>query len=720
MKFFYLIGMTICLSVCANAQKKETKKDTILLAPIEINAVKASENAPFQKYNITKKEIDKLNIGRDLPFIINLTPSIQVNSDAGNGIGYTGFRIRGTDATRINITINGVPFNDPESQGTFLVNLPDIASSANSIQIQRGVGTSTNGNGAFGGSVHINTNEIEKTKSICFSNSFGSFQSFKNSLILNSGLIKNHFLFSGRLSNIQSDGYVDRSNSRLQSFFTSAAYVDDKKSIRLNVFSGKEKTNAAWFGINQAKLDSNRKYNPAGNEKPGTPYENETDNYTQTHYQLFFNNKINKKWSSNIALFLVRGKGYFEQYKANASLESYGLPNYINGTDTISNTDLIRQLWLDNYFYGSNFYTQYKNGNTQLNIGGTLNSYDGKHYGIITNSITTNAIPSNYKWYNLTASKKEAAIYAKWTQTINNRIQTYADVQVRNVVYDINGFRNNPSLFLKNNFLFFNPKAGITYNLKSWKFYLSYANANKEPNRDDFEANIKDAPKAESLHDFELGVERNKTNYSWNLNLYYMLYKNQLILTGKVNDVFAYTRTNIPNSFRAGIELEGKIKISKKIALSGNATFSMNKVKNFTEYIDNYDTYTQETKFYKTSTLAFSPAITAASILTITPLTNLTIDLMSKYVSEQYLDNTANESRKIDGYFVKDVKVSYDVVLKNKNTIQLFLQGNNIFSERYVANGYTFSYIYGGSLSTENYFFPMATFNFMAGITIKL
>jgi iron complex outermembrane receptor protein len=720
MKNFYLIALTICFNVSIYAQKIANPKDTTLLSPIEINAVKASENAPFLKSNISKKEINKLNIGRDLPFIINQTPSIQVNSDAGNGIGYTGFRIRGTDASRINITINGVPFNDPESQGTFLVNLPDIASSANGIQIQRGVGTSTNGNGAFGGSVHINTNEIEKTKSLILSSSFGSYQTSKNSLILNSGLLKNHFLFSGRLSNIQSDGYVDRSNSRLQSFYTSAAYVDDKKSIRLNIFSGKERTNAAWFGINQATLDSNRTYNPAGNEKQGTPYENETDNYTQTHYQLFFNNKINKNWSSNIALFLIRGKGYFEQYKASASLESYGLPNYINGTDTTTQTDLIRQLWLDNYFYGSNFYTQYKNDNTQLSIGGTFNNYDGKHYGIITKSITQNAIPTNYKWYNLTANKKEAAIYTKWTQTINKRFQTYADVQLRTVQYNINGFRNNPSLFLKNNFVFFNPKAGITYNLKSWKFYLSYANANKEPNRDDFEANIKDAPKAESLHDFELGVERNKTNYTWSCNLYYMLYKNQLILTGKVNDVYAYTRTNIPESFRAGIELEGKVKLSKLITCSGNATFSINKVKNFTEYIDNYDTYTQETKFYNTTNLSFSPAITAAGNITITPSKNLAIDLMSKYVSKQYLDNTANENRKLNGYFLEDIKVSYDVELKNNKSIQIFLQGNNIFSEKYVANGYTFSYIYGGAFSTENYYYPMATFNFMSGITIKL
>ena len=712
--------MAICLNVSIYAQKINSQKDTTLLAPIEINAVKAAENAPFIKSDISKKEIEKFNIGRDLPFIINQTPSIQINADAGNGIGYTGFRIRGTDASRINITINGVPFNDPESQGTFLVNLPDIASSANGIQIQRGVGTSTNGNGAFGGSLHINTNEIEKTKSLCLSNSFGSFQSIKNSLMLNSGLIKNHYIFSGRLSNIQSDGYVDRSNSRLQSFFTSAVYVDDKKSIRLNIFSGKEKTNAAWFGINQAKLDSNRTYNPAGNEKPGTPYENETDNYTQTHYQLFLNNKINQKWSSNIALFMIRGKGYFEQYKANASLESYGLPNYINGTDTTTNSDIIRQLWLDNYFYGSNFYTQYKNGKTQLNMGGTINNYDGKHYGIITKSITANAVPSNYKWYNLTAQKKEGAFYTKWTKSLNNKWQTYLDVQLRTVQYNINGFRNNPSLLLKNNFLFLNPKAGITYNNKAWKLYLSYANANKEPNRDDFEANIKDAPKAETLHDFELGIEKHRAKYTWSCNMYYMLYKNQLILTGKVNDVYAYTRTNIPNSFRAGIELEGKIKISNLIACSGNATFSMNKVRNFTEYIDDYDTYTQETKFYKTATLSFSPSLTAAANITITPLKNLRIDLMSKYVSKQYLDNTANENRKIDGYFVEDVKVCYDVVLKNKNTIQLFLQGNNIFAKKYVANGYTFSYIYGGAFSTENYYYPMATFNFMAGVSIKL
>ena len=701
------------------AQKKSSS-DTSFLQSIEIFALRASDQSPLAKTNLYKKSIEKNNIGQDLPFILNQTPSVQVNSDAGNGIGYTGIRIRGTDATRINVTLNDIPYNDAESQGVYFVNLPDIATSASSVQIQRGVGTSTNGAGAFGGSININTNEIVTKPFLQFDNNSGSFQSFRNTLQLNSGLLKNKFILSGRLSQISSNGYIERAKSNLRSFFSSAVWVKNNKSLRLNVFSGKEKTYAAWFGIDEKMLNENRRYNPAGTEKAGEPYDNETDNYLQTHYQLFYNNKINPNWKSNIAVFLTRGKGYFEQYKANQSLSAYNLPDYINGTDTVKEINLVRRLWLDNYFYGTVFSLQYQRNQTNLIIGGSVNQYYGKHYGEIIESETPMAAPPDYKWYQLTAVKKETALYIKWTQKLNSHWQTFIDLQGRLVNYNINGFKDNPLLYIKNNYFFFNPKAGIRYTKQQTTFYISYAKAGKEPNRDDFETNINEAPLPEKLHDFESCIEQQFKNGNWSLQFFYMYYINQLVLTGKVNDVYAYTRTNIPRSYRADIELSGSYHFNQWISTNGNACISTNKVKNYTAYIDNYDDGLQQTNFYSKASLSFSPSLIANASLIINPFKNMEINFSSKYVSAQYLDNTSNENRKLNDYFLQDCSVRYAKENKKGKSWSIFVKANNIFSKKYVPNGYTFSYIYGGEQTTENYFYPMATFNFMAGFGIKL
>jgi len=720
MNYFKLLTVALVISNAVFAQSLPLTIDTTLLQPIEINAIKAADGLPLAKTNLYKADIEKNNTGRDLPFIINQTPSVQINADAGNGIGYTGIRIRGIDATRINITINGIPYNDAESQGTYFVNLPDIASSADGIQIQRGVGTSTNGTGAFGGTININTNDIETKKILIINNAAGSYNSWKNTVMLNSGLLKNHFIISGRLSNISSDGYIDRSGSKLQSFFSSAAYQDSKQSLRLNIFSGKEKTHAAWFGINQATLDSNRRYNPAGTEKAGTPYDNETDNYTQTHYQLFYNRKINEFLKFNLTGFLTFGKGYFEQYKAAQELSSYGLPDIINGNDTIKTVDLIRQLWLDNSFYGSTFSVQYNKLKTNFTIGGTLNNYQGKHFGKIISTTVPDDAAVNYIWYNVPANKKEFSIYAKWNQAINKNWQTFVDLQIRNVVYTINGFEQHPELMIKNNYFFFNPKMGITYNYKNNKLYFSYAHAAKEPNRDDFETSIKETPQPEKLHDFELGFEQNKNKYNWNIGIYYMLYKDQLVLTGKVNDVYAYTQTNIASSYRTGIEFDGNRKLNKWLSVNGNMNLSLNKINNFTEYIDNYDDNTQLTKQYRRSDISFSPQMIGMVAFKIKPLKRTEINLNNKYVSKQYLDNTSNDERKLNAYFVQDIRIDYSKVLKKGTIISFFIQGNNIFSKKYEPNGYTFSYISGGRLTTENYYYPMATFNLMSGVNVKM
>ena len=715
----------LCVILCTGvsfvfAQKEKKFNDTAYLQPVEVLAVRAGENAPFAKTDLTKKEIERNNLGQDLPFLLNQTPSVVVNSDAGNGVGYTGIRIRGTDAARINVTLNGIPYNDAESQGTFFVDLPDFSSSANSIQVQRGVGTSSNGAGSFGGTINIATNELNKEFYASTNNSFGSFNTFKNNIQFGSGLLGKHFTIDGRISRISSDGYIDRAKSNLQSFYLSTAFINANNSLRLNVFSGKEKTYQAWNGVAQYLLHTNRTNNPSGTERPGEPYDNETDNYTQTHYQLFYNHKFNPYWKGNMAAFLTRGKGYYEQYKAQQAFADYGLANYNNGTTTITETDLVRRLWLDNYFYGTIFSLQYQRNKTQLIFGGGYNAYDGNHYGNIKWATVQAAVPLNYRWYNLAAYKKDFSVYNKWIQQLNGHWQGFADLQFRNIYYRIHGFRNNPALGIKENYSFLNPKIGITYLNKGWKTYLSYALAGKEPNRDDFEAGDSQQPKPEKLHDVELGVEKNAATYSFGANLYYMYYQNQLVLTGKINDVGAYTRTNIAKSYRAGIELQGKTKVTKWMNLAANITFSHNKIKNFTEYLDDYDNGGQQTKFYPKTTISFSPAAIAGGSINFIPVKNAEINLISKYVGRQYLDNTGQRSRSLNPYYLQDIRLSYSLQNKIFKTTDFIVQLNNVLNKKYEPNGYSFSYIYGGELTTENFYFPMAGFNLMVGVNVKL
>ncbi len=705
-----MVGVTVF------AQTNAETRDTTFLEPVEVLAIRATEKTPVAKTNLSKKDIQKLNIGQDLPFILNQTPSVVVNADAGNGIGYTGIRIRGTDATRVNITLNGIPYNDAESQGTFLVNIPDIASSAGSMQVQRGVGTSTNGAGAFGGSINVSTNEVNTKKGLEFNSTAGSYHSFKNTLMLSSGVLGKHFTLDGRLSNIRSDGYIDRASSRLQSFYTSAAYIAANNSLRLNVFSGKEKTYQAWNGIDEETLKTNRTFNSAGTEKSGEPYSNETDNYTQTHYQLFYNHKFNAAWKANVAFFLTTGEGYYEQYKAGASLGDYGLPDYNDGGTIISETDLIRRLWLDNNFYGSVFSLQYNKPGRQIIFGGGVNQYDGKHFGEITWAQLAQAVPTKHRYYDNDAVKKDYSAYTKWTEQLGKNWQTFVDLQVRNVNYTIDGFKYNPGLNVDQDYTFFNPKAGITYTRNNLQAYLSYGRAAKEPNRDDFETNAAEVARPEKLDDFEAGLEYKKQHYSWGINLYFMNYKDQLVLTGKINDVGAYTRTNIPESYRAGIELQGTMIFSKWLSASANLTFSENKVKNYTEYIDDYDNGGQQTYFYKKTDIAFSPSVISNYTINIKPVKKTEIDLFGKYVGKQYLDNTSQDSRKLDDFFVQDIRFSYHW---EKDAL-VFFQANNIFSKKYEPNGYTFSYIYGGAQTTENYYFPMAPINWVLGVNIKL
>ena len=722
-KFFemkcLMLTVLSTLSIFVQAQQQSKLNDTLYLQPIEVNSIRASDRDPFSKVNLNKKVIENNNLGQDLPFLLNQTPSVVVNSDAGNGIGYTGIRIRGTDGTRINVTLNGIPYNDAESQGTFFVNLPDFSSSVNSIQIQRGVGTSSNGTGAFGASVNLSTNEVNDSSYAELNNSIGSYNTLKNTIKFGTGILKKHFTIDGRLSRISSDGYVDRASSNLKSFYFSTAFIDKNSSLRLNIFSGKEKTYQTWYGIPESKLKTNRTYNSAGQEHPDNPYDNETDNYTQTHYQLFYNNKISNFWKSNVAVFLTKGSGYYEQYKANQILSNYGIADYQSGSLLITQTDLIRQLWLDNNFYGTIFSVQHNKNKSLLTIGGGFNKYDGKHFGNVVWTKVQPLVGSNHQWYNHTAYKNDFSVYTKWTQQLSQNFQSFVDIQFRNVDYTINGFRNNPSLMIQTNYNFVNPKAGFTYFNDGWQAFLSFAMGSKEPNRDDFEAGKSLQPKAEKLQDFEWGIEKKNKNFSYGVNFYYMNYKDQLVLTGKINDVGAYTRTNISKSYRTGIEIQSSVVLAKWLNIEANISMSENKVKDFTEFIDDYDNGGQITNQYKKSTLLLSPSLVAGSTINLIPFKDGEISLINKYVSKQYLDNTGNNSRSLNSYYIQDIKLNYRLKCKILKEVRLIGQLNNIFNKRYESNGYTFSYVYG-ELTTENYYFPMAPINGILGVNISL
>lgn len=719
--------VSILFFVALNAQKSTqvvAKKDSTnkftdsirSLPPLEIKAIRLSEQAPFAKTNISKAQIALNNVGQDLPFLLENTPSVVVHADAGIGVGYTGIRIRGTDATRINFTLNGIPYNDAESMGTFFVNIPDFGSSVNSIQIQRGVGTSTNGAGAFGASVNLMTNEYNPNAYLSLQNTAGSFNSFKNNLVFGSGLINNKFTFDGRVSSIRSDGFIDRANSDLKSFFLSSTYWGEKSSLRLNVFSGKERTYQAWYGVPQELLATNRTFNPAGTEKADAPYENQTDNYTQTHYQLFYNKQINTNWKWNTAFFLTMGKGYYEEYKAGVDFSDYNID--IKGKINVP-ADLVRRRWLDNNFYGQITAVSYVDSLNDLTIGGGWTVYDGLHFGTLPYLSQTFA-PANFRYYDNDAIKKERNSYVKWERKLSKQFKSFLDLQYRYVTHQMNGFTKNTDLEIERKFNFFNPKMGLTYQAKNIFYYTSVAVANKEPNRDDFEASATEQPRREQLVDWETGFELKKPKYAINANVYYMNYKDQLVLTGKINDVGAYTRTNVPKSYRAGIELQVKYALNKKYSTSYSITFSQNKIEEFTEYIDDYDQFTQVAIQHKNTNIALSPSLITNRTFNWKPNDKLSFFWTTKYTSKQFLDNTQNKDRQLDAFFINDLNAHWTILNKTKFTMLLQLYANNVLDVKYAPNGYTFSYIYDRTLTTSNNFYPMAGRNYWISLKIDL
>ena len=719
--------VSILFFVALNAQKSTqvvAKKDSTnkftdsirSLPPLEIKAIRLSEQAPFAKTNISKAQIALNNVGQDLPFLLENTPSVVVHADAGIGVGYTGIRIRGTDATRINFTLNGIPYNDAESMGTFFVNIPDFGSSVNSIQIQRGVGTSTNGAGAFGASVNLMTNEYNPNAYLSLQNTAGSFNSFKNNLVFGSGLINNKFTFDGRVSSIRSDGFIDRANSDLKSFFLSSTYWGEKSSLRLNVFSGKERTYQAWYGVPQELLATNRTFNPAGTEKADAPYENQTDNYTQTHYQLFYNEQINTNWKWNTAFFLTTGKGYYEEYKAGVDFADYNID--IKGKINVP-ADLVRRRWLDNNFYGQITALSYVDSLNDLTIGGGWTVYDGLHFGTLPYLSQTFA-PANFRYYDNDAIKKERNSYVKWERKLSKQFKSFLDLQYRYVSHQMNGFTRNTDLEIERKFNFFNPKMGLTYQAKNIFYYTSVAVANKEPNRDDFEASATEQPRREQLVDWETGFELKKPKYAINANVYYMNYKDQLVLTGKINDVGAYTRTNVPKSYRAGLELQFKYSFNKYFNSSYSITYSQNKIEAFTEYIDDYDQFKQVAIQHKNTNIALSPSLITNRTFNWKPNDKLSVFWTTKYTSEQFLDNTQNKDRKLDAFFINDLNAQWTVMNKRKFTMLLQVYANNVLDVQYAPNGYTFSYIYDRTLTTSNNFYPMAGRNYWISLKIDI
>lgn len=725
---------------------QEVPTDTTELMPVEVRAVRAGSRSPFAKTNLSKAFIEKQNLGQDLPFVLNSTPSTVISSDAGNGVGYTGLRIRGSDLTRINVTLNGIPYNDPESQSVYFVDLPDIASSVSSLQIQRGVGTSSNGPGAFGASLNLSTNELNDKPYASFFNTVGSFGTRRHTVKLGTGLLNNHFTVDARLSDIRSDGFIDRAASNLRSYYLSAAWMNKSSSLRLNVFSGKEKTYQAWNGIPEAKLFYNpdslltHYYNNLGSlyftsadsanlftadprKYNGFLYKNQTDNYQQDHYQLFFNHTFSPNVSLTTAFFLTYGDGYYEEYKYNQKYGSYGLSDASVGGTVVTRTDLVRQLWLDNDLYGTNLAVVYKKAKADLTFGGNYSRFRGRHFGEVLWA-AQGAVPKNYEWYRFKSGKDDGTVYGKLNYQTSSRLSFLLDLQYRSVSHRINGTRKSPLLVLDTAYQFFNPKAGIFFSGKYLNAYFSYAVANKEPNRTDYEvATGNRLPQPERLHDFEAGVEHRGAQSQYGVTLFYMLYRNQLVLTGQLNDVGDAVRLNVPKSYRTGVEIWGGAKVKDWLRIEGNLTISQNKLQNYSDYTPKYDVNFEFTGYdtlgLRGAQISFSPWLTAFGSVVATPAKNLEVSVSGKGVSKQYLDNTASEYKKINGYFVQEAQVRYRLPWKGVLQADLFFQLNNVWSKKYESNGYTYSYYYDQSLVKENFYYPMAGRAWLAGLNLS-
>lgn len=709
---------------------------------IVVSSTRASANSASTYKNIDKETIAKNNFGQDLPFLLDNTPGVVITSDAGAGVGYTGIRIRGSDATRINVTLNGIPYNDSESQGTFWVNMPDFASSVDNVQIQRGVGTSTNGAGAFGGSLNIQTSAGETDAYADLNNTYGSFNTWKNTVKVGTGLINDKFTFDARLSRIKSDGFIDRAASNLKSYFISGAYHGKTDLLRINVFSGSEKTYQAWNGIPEARLNGDvtgmnayigrNSLNPADaanllNSGSRTynsfTYKEQTDNYWQDHYQMLYAKQFSDSFSFNGALHYTKGEGYYEEFKEAQKLTNYGLQPVVIGNTTITRTDLVRRRWLDNDFYGFTYAFTYKpETKLQLTLGGAYNEYKGAHFGQVIYAQYGSNGNNDRHYYDNDGFKTDFNSYLKANFNPVEKLNIFADLQYRRIHYDILGTEKNLNqLDIKDNLNFFNPKVGATYFINANdNIYVSFSVANKEPGRDDY-VNIEtgNLPKSERLNNLEAGYRFKKSNLSAGINVYGMWYKDQLVVTGKINDVGEYYRQNVAKSYRAGVELDLTYQLDNQFSLLANVAISRNKINAFTEFIDDYDNGGQIVNNYKGTDISFSPNAVVSGELIYTPIKSFAIALQSKYVGKQYLDNTQNNARKLNAYRINNARLAYDFKYKGLKNINIALLANNIFNKKYESNGYTYGYFSGGALTTENFYFAQSGTNLMLNLNLK-
>ena len=720
-----LFVLCLCFGTMFAQEKQQDSTKVQKLDEVLVKSVRVDAKSPITHSNVSKKEITKRNLGQDIPILLNFLPSVVTTTDAGAGVGYTGIRVRGVSPQSTNITINGIPYNDAESLGTFWVNLGDFASSIESLQLQRGVGTSTNGSGAFGASINVLTDAIFKNPSGEISNSFGSFNTRKHTVKFSTGLINDHFEIAGRLSNISSDGYIDRASADLRSYFLQGAYVDENTLIKAIVFGGNEVTYQAWYGIDAETLADNRTFNFAGiyeNDDGNTQfYDNEVDNYSQDHYQLHWNQRYNNYWSTNVGLNYTYGRGFFEQFREDDEFSTYGFEELTVNGEIQNTTDLIRRRWLDNDFYVINASANYKNNDLDMIFGGSLSHYDGDHFGEVIWAEFASQSDIRDRYYDGNSLKNDLSVFTKANYKLNDRISLYGDLQVRNVSYKTYGTTSDLVLFeVDKDFTFFNPKAGITYDLNnSDSFYFSYARANREPNRTDFESNNDIEP--EQLNDFELGWRHRKGNFSFNANAYYMLYNEQLVLSGRLDDVGNPIRTNSGESYRLGLELEAIIPVSSKLTIQPNMTISSNKN---TEIIVSLN---GELENLGKTDISFSPDLVVANAIVYQPIENLQMSLLSKYVGDQYMGNTENPESKLDSFFVNDFNITY--TLKTNSIFEsVVFTGlvNNILNEEYVSNGYFGSFDFEDSnsptgISTGFFsgFYPQATTNFLLGITLN-
>ena len=708
----YLSLFFIFFSLFSFSQEKpKDSLKTTELKEVTVSSVRAKDKNPITYTNLSKEDIAPRNLGQDVPVLLQYLPSVVSTTDAGNGVGYTYMRVRGADGSRINVTLNGVPFNDSESQGTFFVNLPDFASSLESVQLQRGVGTSTNGAGAFGASLNMQTKSFQEKAYAEVSNSVGSFATRKHTIAFGTGL-HNNFEMNARISNIASDGFIDRATSNMFGYFFNTNYITEQSQVKFLAFGGKEKTYQAWYGIEDPeKLKNDRTFNPAGmyTDEFGNVqfYDNETDNYWQNHFQLHWTEKWSEKWISNAALHYTIGKGYFEQYKEDEDLTDYNLPDF-NGN---SISDLVRKRWLDNDFFGATFSLNYRTPKTDLLFGGAANRYLGKHFGEVV--WTQNYVPSPNRYYDSFGNKDDVNFYTKASYNISSQLNLFADLQYRMVFYEATSVKFSD---VNDTFRFFNPKAGVNYQLDSKNsFYGYFGIANKEPRRDDYESG---AIKPERLFDYELGWKFNSKKVRLSANAFYMRYKDQLVATGEFNDVGSAKFINIPKSYRLGIEVESTINIIDKLILQPNVTISSGKSQDFNFQLNG------NLENLGSTNLSYSPNLVAGNRFSYLPVKGLQLSLLSKFVGEQFMGNIDSDVSKLDSYFINDFNFSYDwQINKGIKSIVFSALVNNIFDVEYESNGYFYTYDDDSSGSTITYggagFFPQAGINFLLGMSLK-